>query len=94
MPHVFVKSSHDWPEHSPGVLAFAQALRGQGIDAELEQFHQGQIVDWPRWCNQQIGADESDFVLCVATAEQELEVVAPPQTSDRERTLIFANRHS
>ena len=54
---VFVSDSHDWPKYSAGVLAFAQALRGHGINVELDRFHQDQIVDWPRWCNQQTGAE-------------------------------------
>jgi len=69
MPRVFVSYSHDSPAHSARVLAFAQALRDDGIDVELDQFHQDEIVDWPRWCNEQTSKDESDFVLCVATAE-------------------------
>jgi len=40
MPRVFVSYSHDSPEHSARVLALAQALRGHGIDVELDQFHQ------------------------------------------------------
>jgi hypothetical protein len=69
MPAVFVSYSHDSPEHSARVLVFAQALRRDGIDVELDQFHQGEIVNWPRWCNEQASRDESDFVLTVATAE-------------------------
>jgi hypothetical protein len=34
------------------VLAFAQALRANGIDVELDQFRREEIVDWQRWCNE------------------------------------------
>jgi tetratricopeptide (TPR) repeat protein len=81
MPAVFVSYSHDCPEHSARVLALAQALRGQGIQVELDQFHQDEILDWPRWCNEQTSRDESDFVLCVATAEyhRRIEGRVPPE---------------
>jgi hypothetical protein len=36
---------------------------------DLDQFHSEEIVDWPRWCNDQITPERSDFVLCVCTAE-------------------------
>jgi hypothetical protein len=65
----FISYSHDSPEHSARVLAFAQALRANGIDIELDQFHSEQIVDWPRWCNEQTSREFHDFVLCVCTAE-------------------------
>jgi hypothetical protein len=51
------------------VLNFAWALRNHGIDVELDQFHNEEIVDWPRWCNYQISREHSDFVVCVCTAE-------------------------
>ena len=64
-----ISYSHDSPEHSARVLAFAQALRANGIDVELDQFHGEEIVDWPRWCNEQTSREANDFVLCVCTAE-------------------------
>ncbi|HEX5883833.1 MAG TPA: toll/interleukin-1 receptor domain-containing protein, partial [Pyrinomonadaceae bacterium] len=65
----FISYSHDSPEHSKRVLSLAWALRDNGIDVDLDQFHNETIVDWPRWCRQQIKRDRSDFVLCVCTAE-------------------------
>ncbi len=65
----FISYSHDSPEHSARVLAFAQALRAHGVDVELDQFHGEEIVDWPRWCNEQTSREVNDFVLCVCTAE-------------------------
>ena len=44
---VFISYSHDSPEHKTRVLEFAQALRRDGIDVELDQFHTEEIVDWP-----------------------------------------------
>ena len=68
-PQVFISYSHDSPAHSERVLALAWALRNHGIDVELDQFHNEEIVDWPRWCREQIRRDRSDFVLCICTAE-------------------------
>ena len=52
---IFISYSHDSPEHSARVLSLAWALRNNGIDVELDQFHNEEIVDWPRWCNDQAG---------------------------------------
>ncbi|MEO1527245.1 MAG: toll/interleukin-1 receptor domain-containing protein [Planctomycetota bacterium] len=69
MPRVFISYSHDTPQHSARVLAFAQTLRNDGIDVELDQFHRETILDWPRWCSEQISREHSDFIICVSTAE-------------------------
>ncbi|MBP7050115.1 MAG: toll/interleukin-1 receptor domain-containing protein [Phycisphaerae bacterium] len=78
---VFISYSHDSPEHSDGVLRFANALRSHGVDAELDQFHSEKIVDWPRWCNEQTSREHSDFVICVCTAEyrRHIEGKVPPE---------------
>jgi TIR domain len=81
MPKVFISYSHDSPEHSARVLAFAWALRRKGIDVELDQFHGEEITDWPRWCNEQISRECSDFVVCICTAEyrRRIEGKVPPE---------------
>jgi hypothetical protein len=78
---VFISYSHDSPEHSERVLDLAFSLRGNGIDVELDQFHNEEIVDWPRWCNEAISREHSDFVLCVCTAEfkRRIEGNVPPE---------------
>ncbi len=68
-PRVFISYSHDSPEHSERVRNFAWALRNHGIDVELDQFHNEEIVDWPRWCRRQLKRGQSDFILSVCTAE-------------------------
>lgn len=65
----FISYSHDSPEHKQRVLAFANALRSHGIHVELDQFHEHQIIDWPRWCNGQLDPEHSDFVIIVCTAQ-------------------------
>ena len=66
---VFISYSHDSHEHCDQVLAFAQQLRRDGIDAELDQFHQDELVHWPRWCEEQLRPENSNYVLCVCSAE-------------------------
>lgn len=78
---VFVSYSHDSPAHSQRVLGLAWALRDHGITVELDQFHQDEIVDWPRWCNEQTSREHSDFVICIATQEckRRIEGRIPPE---------------
>jgi hypothetical protein len=71
-PKVFISYSHDSPEHCDRVLDLAQQLRRDGIDAELDQFHQDEFVNWPRWREAQ--TKESEFVLCVCTPEYKRQV--------------------
>ena len=66
-PRVFISYSHDNGEHCDRVLGLAQQLRRDGIDVELDQFHQYELVHWPRWCEEQLRPANSDFVLCVCT---------------------------
>ncbi len=66
---VFISYSHDSREHCDRVLAFAQQLRRDGIEAELDQFHQDELLHWPRWCEEQLRPENSKYVVCVCTAE-------------------------
>jgi SEFIR domain-containing protein len=78
---VFISYSHDSPEHSERVLSLALALRENGVDVELDQFHNEEILDWPRWCNEQTSPECSEFVVCVCTAEyrRRVEGRVPPE---------------
>jgi hypothetical protein len=78
---VFVSYSHDSPSHKDRVREFAVALRDQGINVELDQFHEAEIIDWPRWCKEQTSQARSDFVLCICTAEysRRIDGNAPPE---------------
>lgn len=67
-PRVFISYSHDSDEHRRRVLCLAQALRDHGIDAELDQYHEDEIVDWPRWCRERMNPENCDFIICVCTA--------------------------
>ena len=68
-PRVFISYSHDSECHCDQVLELAQQLRRDGIAAELDQFHQEELLHWPRWCEEQMRPENADFILCVCTAE-------------------------
>lgn len=64
-PRVFISYSHDSPQHQQRVLALADRLRADGIDAEIDRYHPAPPEGWPLWCERQIEA--ADFVLMVCT---------------------------
>lgn len=64
-PKVFISYTHDSPEHVDSVLALANRLRGEGIDAHIDQYETSPPEGWPRWTVKQIEA--ADYVLCVFT---------------------------
>ena len=66
MPKIFISYSHDSPEHRERVLRFAQRLRKDGIDAQIDQYVEGRPPGgWPRWMLDKL--DWADFVLLVCT---------------------------
>lgn len=63
---VFISYSHDSPEHEQRVLALAERLRTDGLDAQIDQYVNGMPPEgWARWMLNQL--DEADFVLLVCT---------------------------
>jgi tetratricopeptide (TPR) repeat protein len=62
---VFISYSHDSPEHEANVLALANRLRADGIDAVLDQFESFPREGWDLWGQRQIQA--ASFVLMVCT---------------------------
>lgn len=63
---VFLSYSHDSDEHREKVLALAERLREDGLDARLDQYINGTPEQgWPRWMLDQL--DEAGFVLVVCT---------------------------
>jgi len=65
-PRVFISYSHDSEEHKDRVLQLAHKLRGDGMDARLDQFVNGTPPEgWPRWMRNQI--KQAQFVLVVCT---------------------------
>jgi len=66
-PRVFISYSHDSEQHSQRVLALANQLRRQGIDAELDQYETRPPQGWPRWCEEQLRPESSEHVLVICT---------------------------
>jgi CHASE2 domain-containing sensor protein len=64
-PRILISYSHDDPAHCDRVLALADRLRADGIDAVIDQYVQTPSEGWPAWCAAQI--DTADFVLMVCT---------------------------
>lgn len=62
---VFISYSHDNPGHCDQVLALAQQLRRDGIDAWVDQFEQSPGQGWPLWCARQIL--DAKYVLLICT---------------------------
>ena len=68
---VFISYAHeaDNPAHGKRVLALADRLRGDGLDARLDQYVIVPPKGWRLWMEEEIEA--ADFVLMVATATYE-----------------------
>jgi len=65
MYRVFISYSHDSAEHQKRVLALANQLRADGIDAGIDQYVQDPDEGWLKWMRTQVkGADK---VLLVFT---------------------------
>jgi len=63
---IFISYSHDSEAHQDQVLALAERLREDGLDAQLDQYVEGTPVEgWPRWMLDRL--DEAGFVLVVCT---------------------------
>ncbi|MDR2031408.1 MAG: TIR domain-containing protein, partial [Azoarcus sp.] len=72
---VFISYSQDSQEHRKLVLDFSNALRRDGIDAELDQYHEDDPPPkgWPLWCEKQIEAARFVLMICTATYRQRVE---------------------
>lgn len=66
---VFISYAHSDPAHADRVLTLAYALAQDGIAVELDRFHATEATDWPRWCEECLRPEHTDFVLLVCTAE-------------------------
>jgi SEFIR domain len=65
-PRVFISYSHDSAQPAELVLRFAERLRKDGIDAQLDQYVGGRPPEgWPRWMLDKL--DWADFVLLICT---------------------------
>ncbi len=61
---VFLSYIHD-KEHDGRILALADRLRADGIDALIDQYESAPTKGWTRWVRD--GISDADFVLVVCT---------------------------
>ena len=85
-PRVFISYSHDSPEHQNRVLALADRLRSEGVDASIDQYIPSPPEGWADWCDTEIR--KSDFVLMVCTETYYRRVLGQPDP-DRGRGAGF-----
>jgi len=64
-PRVLISYSHDSAAYQERVLALADRLRADGIDAVIDRYVQSPPEGWPTWCEAEIR--KADFVLMVCT---------------------------
>lgn len=64
-PKVFISYAHDTERFADDVLAFANKLRSDIIDANIDQYEESPPEGWPRWMERQVR--ESEFVLVICT---------------------------
>jgi hypothetical protein len=67
-PRVFISYSHDSTEHTKAVLALAQRLRQDGVDAWIDQYENGTPEEgWPRWMLNRLDWAETVLLVCTET---------------------------
>ena len=64
-PRVFISYSHDSEKHAIRVMEFADKLRNDGIDANVDAYTPHPEEGWPRWMDREIR--ESDYVVVICT---------------------------
>ena len=64
-PKVFISYSHQDEAYEQRVLAFANKLRSEGIDASIDLYEEAPKEGWPRWMENQI--KWADYVIVVAS---------------------------
>jgi tetratricopeptide (TPR) repeat protein len=63
--NIFISYSHDSPQHQERVLALADRLRADGIDATIDQYQSAPPEGWQLWMEKQIR--DARFVLLICT---------------------------
>jgi len=66
-PRVFISYSHDSPAHEAKVLALADRLRSNGIDAMLDQYESFPPRGWIQWMKDQVRNAQFVLVVCTKT---------------------------
>jgi len=63
---VFISYAHDTEQFADKVLNFANKLRENLIDANIDQYEECPSQGWPRWMENEI--DNAEFVLVICTS--------------------------
>jgi SEFIR domain-containing protein len=64
-PRVFISYSHDSTDHTRAVLALAQRLRQDGVDAWIDQYENGTPEEgWPRWMLNRLDWAQTVLLVC------------------------------
>jgi DNA polymerase III delta prime subunit len=85
-PRLFISYSHDSREHEDRVLALADRLRQDGVDAVVDQFDKAPSDGWPMWMDREIR--RADFVAMVCT-ETYLRRVEGRESSGKGRGVLW-----
>lgn len=63
-PKVFISYSHQGANYEARILEFANHLRSEGIDANVDLYEEAPKEGWPRWMENQINNSEFVLVVC------------------------------
>lgn len=61
-----ISYAHENPQHGRLVKDLSDRLRQDGVECEIDQYHDVPLNGWPQWMSQQI-FDEERFILVVAS---------------------------
>jgi hypothetical protein len=89
-PRVLISYSWDSIKHSNRVLDLANWLRGERIDARIDQFHGG--ADWNDWMESQLTM--VDYVILVWTERYRERALTPTCSGVRTEWRLIQNRIS
>jgi hypothetical protein len=89
-PRVLISYSWDSTQHSARVLELANWLRGERIDASIDQFHWG--ADWNDWMATQM--TQVDYVIVIWTERYRERALTPTCSGVRTEWRLIQNRIS
>jgi hypothetical protein len=77
---VFISYTHDSDSHKQRVLELSDRLRADGIDCEIDQYHQSPSEGWPKWMMRQVAGARFVIVGCTATYYERVTTADEPTT--------------
>lgn len=75
---VLVSYSQDTPEHKERCRELADRLRGDGVEAWIDQYVPAPAEGWPRWMERQIAAAKFVILVCTPTFRRRFEGTETP----------------